>query len=189
MRLKLNNHIGICRCFDNVFKGCGRTCCFLSVIIILMMGLVGCNGKNRQQRITDVVAKIKAKPAGEIEPFPPIKPLAQETYTAKHLRNPFMRTRQAKKGGQQPDLARPKEPLEEFPLDSLKMVGTITQNNKVWALVVAPDGTVYPVTLGNRIGQHFGKIVKIRADQLELLESLQIGGEWQKRKAILSMSQ
>jgi len=156
---------------------------------IMLIGLAGCNGRSSgSQHAKKVIAEIKASPTQPVEPLPVIKPVSKVTYQAHHLRNPFTRPQQAKKVGQHPDMQRSKEPLELFPLDSLKMAGTIVQDNKVWALVIAPDGAVYPVTLGNRIGKHFGKIVKIMPDEIELMESVQVGGEWQKHKATLGMS-
>ena len=57
--------------------------------------------------------------------------------------------------GLKPDLNRPKEPLEAFPLESLKMVGVLQQKNTNFALIKADTG-LYRVKVGNYMGQNFG---------------------------------
>ena len=69
----------------------------------------------------------------KIEPLPQVKPFAPFAYEGFDLPDPFKPRKLAVKqnegagGGLAPDLNRRKEPLEAFPLEQLKMVGTLTQ--------------------------------------------------------------
>lgn len=161
---------------------------FLLAMIIMMCILQGCGKSDRHQQVAKIVAQIKARPPTPIKALPVIKPLKTVTYQAHGLRDPFLRPQQKKSAQlQRPDLNRTKELLETFPLDGLKMVGTIRQNSKIWALIEAPDGAIHPVAVGNYLGQHFGKITKITSTKTKLTESIQLGGEWQKRTTTLTM--
>ncbi len=80
-------------------------------------------------------------------------------------RDPFT---QAQKPSE--ESTRAKEPLEEFPLDSLKLIGLISFKNSVYALVRAPDGIVHRVTVGDHMGQNYGKITQITATEVSLVE-------------------
>ena len=71
---------------------------------------------------------------GEVVPVPEVQPYSHFPYTAFEIPNPF-KPRQNKLskgegGGLQPDFSRRKEPLEKFPLESLKMVGSLEQDEK-----------------------------------------------------------
>jgi type IV pilus assembly protein PilP len=68
------------------------------------------------------------------------------------------------------DTTRVKEFLEGFPLDSLKMVGTVQKEDKLWALIKIPDGGVQSVRKGNYVGQNYGKIISVSEAKLELSE-------------------
>ena len=89
----------------------------------------------------------------------------------------------------QPDPNRRKEPLEEYPLDALKMVGTLTRGKRALAVIQAPDGTVHQAIVGNHLGQNFGRITKISEDKIELIEKIQGGlGDWIERQAGLALA-
>ena len=85
---------------------------------------------------------------------------------------------------------RRREALEAFPLDALKMVGTLAQKDGVWAIIKAPDGLVYRVTRNNYLGQNYGRITKISEDKVELVEIVPDGlGGWQERRASLVLAE
>ncbi len=77
---------------------------------------------------------------------------------------------------QRPDQHRVRVGLELMPLDSLRMIGTLEEENKknntLWALVLASDGTVYRIQQGEFIGQNSGKIINIEEHKMELQELL-----------------
>ena len=97
--------------------------------------------------------------AGALDPLPQIKPYEPFAYNAFDLPDPFKpRKIEPTKGGSKlaPDLARRREPLEAFPLESLTMVGTLEKNKAMYALVRTPEKDVYQVRAGNYLGQNFG---------------------------------
>jgi len=151
------------------------------------------------------VERIKQRPGGEIDPLPTFEPYESVTYDAAQLRDPFTpkggfaeSEREAseddKSEGQAesdiaPDKDRPKEPLEQFSLDSLEMVGTLTRDGERWALVKDPDGTIHRVLPGNYMGQQYGRITAVKPDEIRLVEIIPArGGGWEKRDASIALS-
>ncbi len=166
-----------------------RTTWLASLVLLGGCGIIGMSD------LEEFVAQEKAKKAAKIEPIPQIKHYEAFAYVGGSRRDPFeaadpARTSNAGGSGLQPDLRRNKEPLEEFPLDALRMVGTIQLNGKDYALVVAPDKIVHRVTRGNYMGQNFGSITKISDTDVTLSELVPDGfGGWMQRAATLSLSQ
>ena len=86
-----------------------------------------------------------------------------------------------------PDLNRRKEPLEAFPLEQLKMVGTLAQGTDTYALVRA-DKTLYRVKKGNYMGQNFGLITDVNDSEIKLKEIVQdSAGDWAERQSVLPL--
>jgi len=82
---------------------------------------------------------------------------------------------------------RPPEPLEAFPLESIQMLGTITQNKETFALVKAGPN-LYRVKKGNYLGQNFGVITAIDEAQISLKELVQDStGDWVERISSLQL--
>ena len=89
--------------------------------------------------------------------------------------------------GGAPDLNRRKEPLEAFPLEQLKMVGTLSMNNEMYAIVRA-DKTLYRVRKGNYMGQNFGLITDVTESEIKLKEIVQdSAGDWAERQSVLPL--
>src|SRR5436190_123308 len=83
--------------------------------------------------------------------------------------------------------SRQREPLEAFPLESIQMMGTITQEAQTFALVRA-GANLYRVRKGNYLGQNFGVITGIEDSQIALKELVQdSGGEWVERVSALQL--
>jgi type IV pilus assembly protein PilP len=129
---------------------------------------------------------------GKIEPLPEIKPYVSFAYDAFDLPDPFKpRKLQPGKGGSglQPDLNRAKEKLEEFPLENLKMVGTLRQNEVNYGLVRTSDGSLYRVKIGNYMGQNFGIITKITDTEIVMTEIVQDStGNWIERNTSINLA-
>jgi hypothetical protein len=90
-------------------------------------------------------------------------------------------------GGSSPELHRRKEPLENYPLDSLKMVGTLRRGTEVWAIIQAPDRNVFRAKAGDQLGQNFGTISKITEDKVGVTELVQgPTGHWVERTTSLT---
>ncbi len=126
----------------------------------------------------------------KIETLPEIKQFEPFAYEGFDLPDPFKPRKLAvnqNSKGIKPDFDRRKEPLESFPLETLKMVGTLTQNGVVYGLVRA-DKTVYRVKAGNHMGQNFGKIIEISEAQIKLKEIVQdTAGDWSERQSDLPL--
>lgn len=90
-------------------------------------------------------------------------------------------------GGLKPDLNRPKEPLESYPLESLRMVGVLQQSKQTFALVKA-DTSLYRVKVGNYLGQNFGLVTSIGENQVQLRELVQDAtGDWTERQSTMQL--
>lgn len=156
----------------------------LVVMICLVMGLAACSTKEGRKRDVDAqIALINAEPTPPIEPIPAFKPLSVDRYAASHIHSPFdaPQTSYSHSMGQ-PDQDRPKEELEAYPLDALNMVGTLRKGDIPWVLIMGPNGMIYHLTLGNYLGQNYGKIKEISDQQLTLIETVPDGiGGWKER--------
>lgn len=126
----------------------------------------------------------------KIDPLPAVKPFEPFTYEGFDLADPFKPRKITSKegaGGLAPDLNRRKEPLEAFPLEQLKMVGTLQQGKDMFAIVRA-DKTLYRVKKGNYMGQNFGLITDINDAEIKLKEIVQdSAGDWAERQSVLPL--
>ena len=127
-----------------------------------------------------------------IEPLPPVKPFEPFAYEGFDLPDPFKPRKlsppkEGAGGGLAPDLNRRKEPLEAFPLEQLKMVGTLSQDKDTYAIVRA-DKTLYRVKKGNYMGQNFGLITDVTESEIKLKEIVQdSAGDWAERQSVLPL--
>jgi len=170
------------------------------LIIIALAGLIvaGCSG-DQMGDLRNFVEAERAKPGGRVEPIPEVKPFESFTYKANGRKSPFepwglnegvAKTPGMSGVGLHPDTNRRREALEGFPLDTLRMVGTLTRKDGIWAIIKAPDGLVYRVTRNNYLGQNYGRITKISEDKVELVEIVSDGlGGWQERQASLVLAE
>lgn len=167
------------------------------LILLAFLGMAGCNSKDMSD-LQDYVTKVKSQSKVEIEPLPEIK--AVEPYVFGHnedLHDPFITDEKIEtpeeeriESGVRPDTNRPKEELEAFELDSLRMVGTIVRDGGLWGLVKTSDGTVHRVSVGNYMGKNYGKVVNIKDNVIEIVETItENPGVWQERKAGLSLAE
>ena len=157
---------------------------------IALAVLAGCSSE-----IDDLKQFVRDSDKGlprRIDPLPAVKPFEPFTYEGFDLPDPFKprklsAPREGGGGGIAPDLNRRKEPLESFPLEQLKMVGTLTQGKDTYALVRA-DKTLYRVKRGNYMGQNFGLITDVTDSEIKLKEIVQdSGGDWAERQSVLPL--
>jgi type IV pilus assembly protein PilP len=164
-------------------------------IIMTVLLLAACGGDEHQ----DLKAELKNLTKdlrGQIPPLPVVKPYEPVPYQAFDTPDPFGPAKielatgaatKSKGGANAPDIRRPKEPLEAYPLESLKMVGTLSQKDINYALVRA-DNSLYRVKAGNYMGQNFGVITEITDGQINLKELVQdASGDWTERKTALQL--
>jgi len=156
-----------------------------SCILMALLALTGCN-KSDKEKVRRYVAEVKSRRPPPADPLPALKKYEPFVYASQERRSPFVLPNRHLASGPRPDMDRPKEDLEAFPLDALRMVGTIMQHERVWALVSTPDGFVYRVPEGAYMGKNFGRIEKIYDNKLDIVESVPDGeGGWKKREAFL----
>lgn len=164
--------------------------------VLLVLSVAGCASDNMRD-LTQYVEQVKARKGGHIEPLPEIKPIETFVYRADGRRSPFMQmnqgeeeTQQASNNGIKPDRDRRKEELENYSLDSLRMVGTLQQVDTMWALVETKDKTIYRVKSGNYLGQNHGQITLIDEKAVELTEIIPDGqGGYLERQASLALKE
>lgn len=158
--------------------------------------LAACSGSENDD-LNAYFKDVKARKSAKIAPVPEVKASEPFTYQAAGRNDPFVSwaslrsevppTVAAAGGGVRPDAGRRKEPLEEYPLDTLRMVGSVDRNGEHWAIVRVPDGVVYRVKKGNHMGQNFGRITKVLEDKMEIAETVPDGlGGWMERLATVT---
>ena len=134
-------------------------------------------------------ADVRARPAPPLEPLPVMQQFETFEYAAQNLRDPFSEAFSGGAGsGPRPDPGRRKQTLEQFPLDSLDMVGTIGKGAGVVALLLAPDKVTYRVRPGAYAGQSDGRVTAVYEDRVELVELVPDGaGGWLERPATIAL--
>lgn len=128
------------------------------------------------------IAEIKSRPSESVKPLPDFKNVEPFVFKKESgLRDPFKPVEKVKvaesgeeeiepDNGIRPDMNRSKEPLEEFSLSGLKMVGTIDMNSMLWGLIKSDGNNIYRVKVGNHMGKNDGKITNIDKKKIELVE-------------------
>ncbi|KAF1698574.1 fimbrial protein [Pseudoxanthomonas jiangsuensis] len=136
------------------------------------------------------VADVRARPAPPLPPLPVMQQFETFEYAAQDIRDPFSDAWSNPDGGAglRPDPNRRKEPLEQYPLDSLDMVGTIGQGGGLIALVMAPDRVTHRIRPGAYLGQSDGRVTSVHEDRIELVELVPDGaGGWLERPASIAL--
>jgi len=168
------------------------------VIVLLAALLSACGGDefgDLKKELNDLTKDMR----GRVDPLPQVRPYEPVPYTAEAEVDPFRPERivVAAAGGNPtpafaklaPDLNRPKEPLEAFPLESIQMMGSITQGKDTYGLVKAGTN-LYRVKVGNYMGQNFGVITTIEEGQINLKELVQdSSGDWVERASALQLQE
>jgi type IV pilus assembly protein PilP len=139
------------------------------------------------------VAEIKSRPGERIEPLPEIKPYESFTYAASSLRSPFIPSAPARNdvaNAIRPDAKRPREFLEQFPIDTMTMVGTLQQQGRIYGLVQGKDGLVHRVLPGHYMGQNDGRVISITPTKISIIEIIPDGvGGYIERPAALALTE
>jgi type IV pilus assembly protein PilP len=163
------------------------------LIALSALLLAGC-GEEEFQDLQEFVKNSGANMRGKIEPPPEVKPYEPFKYdNSADLPDPFKprkpEARTASRAGlNQPDLERHKEELEDFALESLKMVAFLRINNVNFAVIRSPDTKLHHVKVGNYMGQNFGQIIEITETEVKLKEVVQdSAGDWTERISSLQL--
>lgn len=163
--------------------------------VLFALLLAGCESGDDMAQLRRFVEETVNREPGPVEPLPEFTSYEPFTYSAAGMRSPFESPEDARTRGQsdnvsevQPDLERPREPLESFSLASLTMVGTLTRDNVRWVLIRDDEGTVHRVTVGNYLGRNHGRIVSASDSSIDIVEIVTSGdGGWIERPQTLSI--
>ena len=162
-----------------------------AVVLVAMFGIAACSDSDD---LDQYINEIKARPGGRIEPLPEITPYEVFTYQAdvQGFRSPFMPDIPQAAGpgtGVRPVDDRPREFLEAYSLDTLRMVGTLELGANDYGLVQTPDGLIHRVVPGNYLGQNDGRITDITDSKIEIVEIISDGiGGYIERDAAISLN-
>jgi type IV pilus assembly protein PilP len=165
-------------------------------LVLLFSGLAGC-GDGGIQEVNQQMEKVKQETKVSITPLSEPKKFTSFVYDAKGSIDPYnpkklaiaLAKLSANSKGIKPDVERRREPLEAYPLDALKMVGTLQKQGLTYA-VVQSDKMVFQAKVGNHVGQNFGEITKITENEVEIKEIVQdASGDWVERKAKLELQE
>ena len=170
------------------------------LLLAVSLGLAACSsdGLDDLRQFTENTHK-NSKP--RVEPIPEVKVYEKYTYSSYKLPDPFSSDNLSRSSvsakpddsnGLGPDLTRPKEALEEYPLDALTMVGTLEKDKTRWAIITVSSagGEVHRVKVGNHLGRNYGMITEIKEDQIALVELVRSSlGDWVEREATIKLKE
>jgi type IV pilus assembly protein PilP len=164
-----------------------------AVVAVALLSLVGCSGRDGE--LEEFIAATKKESGGDVAPLPEVKPYQSFAYEAQTMRSPFMPGSPGGGGGGanssvRPDSKRNREFLEQFSLDTLRMVGTLKLGGQNYGLVKTKDGLVHRVLPGNHLGQSEGKILTIEPSKISVVEIVPDGlGGYMERPASLALNE
>jgi type IV pilus assembly protein PilP len=159
------------------------------------MLLAGC-GDSDVREVRDWMEQVKRDTHPAVKPLPEPKDFLPYAYGARQAVDPFnpnkllgelARVAATSNNPNQPDLQRPREQLETYPLDTMQMVGTMEKGGVRYALLQV-DRSLYQVRAGQRIGQNFGVVTHVGDDVVDIREVVQdAAGEWTGRMSKLEL--
>lgn len=157
------------------------------LISALTLGLGACSGDNSD--LESYINDIKSRKSRPIEPIPKFAPLPIFKFPEDDpRRSPFKPVDLKKRTDiNAPDKNRQKQPLEAYPLDALKFVGTLKQGNEMWALIKQPNNQITRVKAGDYMGQNYGRIVIIKNDKIIIEETYKDTGTWEKKMTTINL--
>ncbi|MBC7983078.1 MAG: pilus assembly protein PilP [Candidatus Obscuribacterales bacterium] len=163
----------------------------LITCLLILAALTGC--ASDMDQLKQQIAEVRARPGGRIEPLREIKPYEAFVYNVSNMRSPFVPSAPALAdvaSALRPDIKRSREFLEQFPLDTLRMVGTLELQGRKFGLVQGKDGLVHRVLPGNYLGQNDGRITSISASKIALIQIVPDGlGGYIERPAALPLAE
>jgi type IV pilus assembly protein PilP len=157
--------------------------------------LAGC-GDSDVKEVRDWMEQVRQNTRPAVKPLSEPKDFIPYAYGAKDAVDPFSpnkllavlaKAAEATHDPNKPDLQRPKELLENYPLDTMQMVGVLQKGGANYALLQI-DRAVYQVRTGQRIGPNFGVVTRVGEDAINIREVVQdAAGEWVERMAKLEL--
>ena len=169
----------------------------ITLILGLVISIAGC-GNDGLDDLRSFVKNEHKNRKPKVDPLPEIRIPPTFAYPASDKTDPFSNANLRPKSTQNRVkkslplylLTRRKGPLEAYPLDALKMKGTLQKKNVLWVVIIAPDGSVHWAKKGDFMGKNYGMITKITDDKVSLVEKVQNAiGDWVDRQAAISISE
>ena len=160
-----------------------------TMLLAALAALAACTSRDKE--LAQFIQQTKLEQPTGVKPLPEVKPYENFSYAAQSLRSPFMPggSGATSVAGLRPDSKRTREILEQFALDTLKMVGTLQMAGKNYGLVQSRDGLVHRVLPGNHMGQNDGNVVSVTASKIKLTEIVPDGlGGYIERPAELALN-
>ncbi|WP_287030883.1 type 4a pilus biogenesis lipoprotein PilP [Pseudomonas sp. UBA6310] len=162
----------------------------------LVLVLAGCGVSNDFSDLQSYMDEVRARPKGSIEPLPKFQPYEAFTYSAAAMRSPFqppvkIDLARQQKGSKdiKPDETRVKQFLEGFNIETFEMVGTLSNEGGMFALVRGAGG-VHRIRVGDYLGRNNGRIVAINENAIEVVEVVPDGeGGWLERPRSLALKE
>jgi len=164
--------------------------CWAMVACVALAGLAACSSADDE--LARFIEDTKKEPGGRVEPLPEVKPYQTFVYSVAGQRSPFLPGSPggASNNSVRPDQKRNREFLEQFSLDTLRMVGTLKLAGQTYGLVQTKDGLVQRVLPGNYLGTNDGKIVAVGPSKIQLIEIVPDGlGGYMERAAALALNE
>ena len=141
----------------------------LALLVAIAASLAGCSSGDDD--LQAFITETNKEAGGRVEPLPEVKPYPAYIYADMDKRSPFMPTSpNAGNSNLRPDQHRNREFLEQYSLDTMKMVGSLQQAGVLYGLVQTKDGLVHRVVVGNYIGTNDGKITAITPSKIDVRE-------------------
>lgn len=167
-----------------------------ALAVMALAVLAGCGAE--QEELTQWMEQQRREVKPNVTPLTPPKKFSPRAYVALNGVEPFSAqklTVALKQEARQPnsllaaEINRRKEPLEAYPLDSMRMVGSVNRSGRPYALLRV-DNLLYQVKQGDYLGQNYGKITKISETDVTLREIVQdAAGEWIERASALQLQE
>jgi len=168
--------------------------CLSALVLIVFSGCSTGDMDDLEKFVTDT----KAKYMGQVEALPAITPYETHRYQVSHQRDPFKASvslvktitkKKRRSNGIKPSDVRNKEELERYALETLVMVGVMNNDGQNWAIIKAPDHSIFRVRRGNYMGENNGKIIRITESKIDLKEIVADGlGGWIERRNKITLS-
>ena len=155
---------------------------------LALSSLTACSSKDDD--LDTFIADTKKGPGDRVEPLPELKPYETYAYESSGLRSPFVPGGSSgTASGPRPDRRRNPEFLEQFSLDTLRMVGTLRLQDRTYGLIKTKDGLVHRVSVGAYVGQADGRITEITPSKISVVELVPDGvGGYMERPAALALN-
>jgi type IV pilus assembly protein PilP len=172
----------------NMFSKSQKSWLLIAGVCVLTSALSACSSKDDE--LDQFIAETKKQPGGRVEPLPELKPYESYAYESTSLRSPFMPGGSGGSGpGLRPDSRRNREFLEQFSLDTLRMVGTLRMSDRTYGLIKTKDGLVHRVLPGNYMGQADGRVTEVTPSKINVVEIVPDGlGGYMERPASLALN-